>query len=740
MGFVTPILFWAGLGLATIPVVLHLIMRQKARRVVFPALQLVKQRYEVRRRRLQLQHILLMLLRALLFTLIGFGLARPKLEWGGQFASEEAPVAAVLIFDTSPRMAYRHRNQTRLEVAQELGLWLLTQLPRDSDIAVLDSRNPASAFAVDRGSAKTQIQRLQLSAIADPVPRLLERAVTLLDSSDKAHREIYVFTDLTVAGWPSTQLGGVRDRLLKTKNVAFYLLDVGIEEPRETGIREVKLSEDVSIEGVPLEFQVECRRWGPAETRTVALYLQDGNGLASGGNDQLVKRAQASVSLPANGLGATTLRLAGLPSGVHQGYLQLEGDSPLPPNDRWYFTVQVRSSLPVLIAAPSPADRRAVYLSQALAPESLRRAGVARFQCDVIDLAELSRRDLTKYRAVFLLDPVFLPNQSWERLKTFVEQGGGVAFFLGRSLGNPDQWNVPPASVLIAGHVLVQARAPGGDVYVRPTGYDHPVLRPFKSLAGSVPWDLFPVYRYWVIDPLAENALVVLSYSDGRPCVVERVVGKGRVFTVTTPVSDLPESSPWNLLPMGQAWPFVILANQMAFYLSGTGDTRTNYLAGETVRVVMEDDRKQTGVLLDVPPDVLNSPKGDTTFPIRLSFQPDKRELLITATERIGHYRIRSGGQDEQFVFGFSVNCPGSLMELDRFSRGELSELFKNIPFQIAHDRSDLVRQLTAGRTGLDATPYVLILMVLVLALEQVVANRFYRAPTPGAEGRGTAK
>ncbi|HOA53643.1 MAG TPA: BatA domain-containing protein, partial [Thermogutta sp.] len=80
MGFVTPMLFWAGLGLATIPVVLHLIMRQKARRVVFPALRLVKQRYEVRRRRLQLQHVLLMLLRMLLILLVGVGLARPKLE------------------------------------------------------------------------------------------------------------------------------------------------------------------------------------------------------------------------------------------------------------------------------------------------------------------------------------------------------------------------------------------------------------------------------------------------------------------------------------------------------------------------------------------------------------------------------------------------------------------------------------------------------------------------------------
>jgi hypothetical protein len=222
--------------------------------------------------------------------------------------------------------------------------------------------------------------------------------------------------------------------------------------------------------------------------------------------------------------------------------------------------------------------------------------------------------------------------------------------------------------------------------------------------------------------------------------MIERVVGKGRVFTVTTPVSDLPEASPWNLLPMGQAWPFVILANQMAFYLAGTDDLQTNYLAGETVRIAVTNGSQLTGALLDLPPDVLNSPKSEATFPIRLTLQPDKREIFITATERIGHYRVRAGGKDEEFVFGFSVNCPGRLMDLDRISQGELTELFKNVSVQIAHDRSDLVRQLTAGRAGLDATPYVLILMVLVLAMEQVMANRFYRPPGDRKEPRMTAK
>lgn len=84
---------------------------------------------------------------------LGFGGA----AWSSQanlaarlLPDQEAPVAAVLLLDTSPRMRYHHANQTRLEAAQELGLWLLKQLPQDSEIAVLDTAVGSSLFAVDR--------------------------------------------------------------------------------------------------------------------------------------------------------------------------------------------------------------------------------------------------------------------------------------------------------------------------------------------------------------------------------------------------------------------------------------------------------------------------------------------------------------------------------------------------------------------------------------------------------------
>jgi 4-amino-4-deoxy-L-arabinose transferase-like glycosyltransferase len=68
-----------GLGLAVIPVLLHLLLRAKPKRLIFPALRLIQQQRRQNVRRLQLRHLWLLLLRVLVIALIAFALTRPSL-------------------------------------------------------------------------------------------------------------------------------------------------------------------------------------------------------------------------------------------------------------------------------------------------------------------------------------------------------------------------------------------------------------------------------------------------------------------------------------------------------------------------------------------------------------------------------------------------------------------------------------------------------------------------------------
>ena len=171
----------AGTALVALPIVLHLIMRRRPTLLEFPALRFIQKRHDANQRRLQLRHLLLLLLRAAAIALLAFALARPSVKLAGALGSQEAPVAAALVFDAAPHMEYRHENQTRLEAARRLGSWLLTQLPEQSEIAVLDTRlGSAAAFQADRGAARDRIARLETVANSQPLPAALDGAVKLL--------------------------------------------------------------------------------------------------------------------------------------------------------------------------------------------------------------------------------------------------------------------------------------------------------------------------------------------------------------------------------------------------------------------------------------------------------------------------------------------------------------------------------------------------------------------------------
>src|SRR5260221_8790190 len=67
-----------GLGLVAIPVILHLLMRAKPKKLVFPALRLIQNRKRTNVRRLRLRHLTLLLLRMAVIALIVLAVARPS--------------------------------------------------------------------------------------------------------------------------------------------------------------------------------------------------------------------------------------------------------------------------------------------------------------------------------------------------------------------------------------------------------------------------------------------------------------------------------------------------------------------------------------------------------------------------------------------------------------------------------------------------------------------------------------
>src|SRR5438105_9484134 len=128
MSFIHPLLL-GGIVLVGLPILLHLIMRQQPKHLLFPAFRFLKLQLRTNQRKLRLRHLLLLLLRMLLIALMCLALARPRLfsdRFGGLGADQAAVV--VLVIDTSRSMQYTVAGKSRLEEAKARALELLGEL------------------------------------------------------------------------------------------------------------------------------------------------------------------------------------------------------------------------------------------------------------------------------------------------------------------------------------------------------------------------------------------------------------------------------------------------------------------------------------------------------------------------------------------------------------------------------------------------------------------------------------
>lgn len=778
----------AGGLLIAVPIVLHLIMKRQPKQFEFPALRFVKRRQIANSQRLQLRHWLLLALRCAALALAAFALARPSVasaaigSWlvsgglgiaalfvvvlwlvalsrdlsrvwaiglislaglllfgsgvfafsawrggsGALIGDEEAPVAAAVIIDTAPHMQYRHDNHTRLEVAQETADWLIQQLPADSEVAVIDTSSSQNAFAVDLAAATKSGRRLQIGSLARPLPEVLERAHVLLKQSQKQRREVYVLTDLTSSAWSTDQAQAWSQRWAEAaKDVTVYVIDVGLDDVKNAGLAELRLSGEAIPRGAELSIESSVASRGLSGPRTleVAFDVPDPN-LPVINNDKLVLpktivRSSETVQLAADQPAPVRFKLPVMPPGVHHGSVRILGEDGLTLDDVRYFTVEIEEPRPVLIAAGPNSNAR--DFAEAIAPEALRDRGETRFTGDVIAQADLATVDLAKYEGVCVLDPGPLSPDVWNRLNNYVRTGKGLAIFLGPHAEPIDSFNEPAVREILGGRLGGRLKQPArtpGDVFLDPSSLTHPIFALYRGMSTSVPWDRFPVYYYWPLDQLAGDSRVVASFSDRKPAIAETSLGSGRVLLFTTPASEplQPKGRPcWNELWSGEdAWPWFVLVNESLRYVARLGEGRLNYLAGETV--VLQNDAQRHPQTYQA-----FTPNGEVQT---VTARDDA--VTIRFNDRPGTYRLR-GNAAGPVVRGFSSNLPLGATDLGRLPKAELDALFGKDHYQLARSREEIHRVVGQQRVGQEMYPYIVLLLAAALALEQILANRFYR-------------
>jgi hypothetical protein len=731
MSFIHPLLL-GGLALVSLPVIIHLIMRQQPKRLIFPAFRFLKQQLKTNQRKLRLRHWLLLAFRMLLIALMCLALARPRL-FSERLAglSGERAATVVLVVDTSPTMEYTAGGKTRLDEARARALDLLEELGPASKIAVIDTAEPGGDWLPSVAAARERLIALQIRAANQPPTAAIDGAFRLLQKLDAeaptgeiVPRFVYVLSDRTPNGWDVTRVGDLkaaRDRLPDPKPKCFFL-DVGVDQPVDVAVADVEVRPQVNAANKPIVIRATVQATGgPVDSELLCRLTGE------------VAPLRMPVRLDPGQRRVIEFERRGLAPGIHQAEVWLVQSDSLPSNNARFVTFEIRQPRKILIICDERNDAEIFRLA-------VDKQGL--YVCDVKSTTDpgfssLAPNDLDAYEAICLLS-VSHPGQAgrdlWDKLDQYVMHGGGLAVMLGGEDLDRDDYTKPnsAASRLLPGQLKSWERSKPGVMWVEPA-YQHPLMALFRkdTETPNIDFVMYPrrTFGYWEVQPDAK-ASVLVRYGDKNksPALLERVpdgaVGHGRVLLFTTPLDQRRDAAGLvtaNDYNSNNSFFFALVNRAVAYLAGGIEDANFNHIAGMPVQIPLPPALRFASYVLQGP-----SLAGSDT---QVQRPADGAELRLTQPQQPGHYALT--GPNRKPVAAFSVNMlPAESLLLPRLGADAIEDLFgPNSVLSLGQNRKLTDAFEGQLRQPIDLFPWLMLLLLFTLAIENLLANKFYRAP-----------
>lgn len=539
-------LYLAGIALLALPVLIHLVQKQDLGGIGFPSLMFLR-RIELReRRRVEIRHWLLLLLRCLLLLLLVLAFARPFFDEPGDV---DAPVAAgsdsVILLDRS----YSMRLGGRFDEARRRALELVDAAEpgaRFGLIAFDHETELLSDLSADHAQLRELLARATAGLGTTRLKPALEQASRLLDGSNAARRRILLLSDFNAAESAPPRIAAGID--IEPLAVA----GDGSGNATLAGVT-VGPASRAAADKFALEVDVVSHASTPLRQR-LSLSI-DGRAVATR-ELELEAGARRSERFDDLSLGAGLLR----------GRVSLDTDALAADNDA-FFVFSSRGQLPVLIVEDADArTHQSIYLERALA-----LAGDPLIRTRRVSWNELDAAELTRAAVVFVNDAPLPGGALGDALAEFVTAGGGLLVALGeRQRGDWPRgagWYLP-------GRPEARVDADAGFAH-RLATIDR--THPLASIPGAGGRDLAGarVFSYRRL-AAADGDRVVARYAGGDVALLERRTGQGRALVLGTTLDTY-----WNDLALQPA--FVPLVHELVRYLAAWERLPHAYTVGDVV-------------------------------------------------------------------------------------------------------------------------------------------------------------
>ncbi len=677
MSFLSPFLL-LGLGTIAVPILVHLIQRERKRVIEFPSLMFVQKipYQSVRRRRIR--HWALLLMRAAAIALIVGAFARPFLpaRAAAALAATGGTREVVILLDQSASMGYGDRWQRARDEASKV---IDSLGGADKATLVLFGRNAEENLRAtsDKGRLQAAVRAASLTAGGTRFGPALKLAESILTRSTLQRKEAILISDFQKTGWTGSE------DVHFPEGIGLTPVSVATEAVTNIAVPSVTFARSSfsNQERVTVTAGVANKSATPATNLPVSLEI-DG---------QVIETLTANVG--ANASASVSFSPFTLATPTVHGVVKA-GTDPMPADNTFDFILSPSQSVSILVVDGGGANS-SFYLTKALAIGT-----TPAFNVEVVPAGRVTPLMLERRAAVILNDTGLPAGLTGGTLKRFVQGGGGLLVAVG------ERTNWPPNDVdLLPGQLgSIVDRMDGRGATIGFRDYGHPVFEVFKA-PRSGDFSAARVMRYRSLQT-TPDARVLARYDDGGVAVAERRVGTGRVILLTTTLDDS-----WNDLELKPV--YLPLVHQLARYISQYEQSTSWATVGQVVDVA---------TLLKSKADRVVVTPGGERRPMYAN-EPSILELV-----EHGAYEIRSTAMPSARPDRIAVNLDPAESDLASIDTGEL--------VAAATGRASQATASAEGPTTLtpeDAEKrqnlwwYLLMGGLALLVAELIVANRLSR-------------
>jgi hypothetical protein len=535
----------AALTLGLLPILIHLLNRQRFKKIDFPTLRFLHELQRQKMRQVRIRQIILLILRTLAVLFIVLAIARPVVKSAAGFLpGAEARSTAVLILDRSASMRTETPDGTRFRQVQTRAQEILNSLSEGDEAQIVWADEEPDVLP----EQPTPQIRLLRETVADAEPSLhggnlvkaLQKAREILGRSQNLHKEVYILSDFSISAWPEK----MPESELIPKDARLFLLPLDGSDARNLGITSAAVTSRIITPGRTVEVGFTIRNTSafPAADRIVSVYLTGR------------RVAQTRITLSPGETKMQRLKFVPESPGDQVGYVRVEEADDFPADDQRYFVLRVPSRLNVAVAGHDGAARALTAL--ALNPSGDPGAFI---NTALLTPTGLETEDWSRFDAIVVVDASDFGGTFASRLRKFAEDGKGALIIPGPQADMRGYAAWLPALGFPVPIDVWQSES--GTARWNRADYAHPL---FEGLFEEKPANVSPEIQKLVRVASGGTAVEVVSSSAGSPFLLETRIGRGRVLFMTSS----PDPS-WSTLFRSGIFPPLMVSS--AAYLSGVG-------------------------------------------------------------------------------------------------------------------------------------------------------------------------